>query len=927
MAALKSVRRPDSNSLAGRNIYLSIWGLTNEQAKTLVSDILGHLDCTIWYASEPITADTLQDHLASLSEMSLMVVPVTKALLDANGVCLRYEVPWARQHGLTCLPILLEPGLTDAFNAAFGSIEYLDRTVSGGSHIPYAQRLGMFLDARFAQGEEREAIRSTFQRHLFLSYRKKDRPLAHDLMRCIHEDPRCQGVAIWYDEFLTPGEDFNDNIEGSLLKSDLFLLAVTPSLLELPNYVQQIEYPRAQQEEKPVLPVELAPTDAQQMATEYRDLPECASLEDRAGLRARLVDLLGEFGTGPEGMSEEELLYLRGRAYLEGLDVEREPDIGAALVMRAAQAGYEPAMTRLSMLYRQGEGVERNLDASLQWERAVVSRKVKRYREAEASQDGASGDLVGDAYFGLWFYADDLLTLGDGTRTEAALKCYAMMRDIAEREREKCLNVTGALSGGLGFWARQIAICYNFEGDAHRSAGRYDLAIAANEESVKVINAARQMLGRVEAELEGSDDEATQAAAGIMKAMDVQTFRELLHDEAICYQRLGDLHALIGNAERADFCRHRSLELWGELRAAQKEGTKEEAISRDELVYNRRMGVEAMQRGDLETAERHLVEAYEMARALAYHDDAEARFDLATLTTDRSMLAGLQGKASEALAWAEQAVGLMESVLELDDSHPRHQFFAIVLMQMGDCQRALNDGRGATLSYCRAIDELHASVGGDERLGNDDKTTIKLCRLIGDGVMWCDSEDYELLLQELRRGVAAAERISAVEHDPQILRDVAAFRESMGHILKEQGKIKDARTEFGNSFDCWRLLTQLDNEDPTIWLDFAEAHLRVAEMESLDRDFMTARKTLQGALAILGKYLEMDASSRVRLAYSQACYSYGTLNMLIEKQDVGGYFARGWEMARQLVEEDPTSIPFMMTAMNYQSTWDEVSKK
>ena len=610
------------------------------------------------------------------------------------------------------------------------------------------------------------------------------------------------------------------------------------------------------------------------------------------------MDLLGEDDTWPDGMSDEELQYLRGRAYLEGLDVEREPDIGAELVMHAAQAGYEPAMTRLSMLFRQGEGVEKDVGASLRWEREVVERKMRRYEEAVASQDGPTDELVGDAYFGLWLYADDLLTLGNGAYTQAALDCYASMRTIAERELKGSMSEVGALSGGLGFWLRQIAICHNFEGDAHRSAGQYELAIAANEESIKQIMIARRTLGDIETYFAGSDDELMQVAVPLLKSMNEGTLHELLHDEAICCQRLGDLYALVGNIEQADQYRRRSLLLWKELRAARDEDGKEAKVTRDELVYNHRMGLDAMRQGDLATAEDYLSKAYEMAQALSYHEDVDAQFDLATLTANKSLLFGLQGKTRDAFAWAQRAVNLMERVLELDDSQPKHQFFAAVLQRLGDCQIGFGDSHGAIRSYCRAIDELYASPDGDGHFGSADKMTIGLCQRIIHAGVWYKAEDYELLLQTFRRGVAAGERISAVEHDPKILRDIAAIRENMGHILKEQGRIKEARQEFGSSFDCWRLFTMLDDKDPTIWFDFAQAHLRMAEIESLDGDYMTARKTLESALLILGKYLEMDASDRVKLAFSQACYSYGTLNMIIEGRDIGSFFACGWSLAR-----------------------------
>ena len=83
-----------------------------------------------------------------------------------------------------------------------------------------------------------------------------------ELMRLIHKDDFCRDVAIWYDEFLTPGESFNDVIADAMKKSDLFALTVTPDLVNEKNYVMTEEYPKARENGKKVLPAVLKkPTD------------------------------------------------------------------------------------------------------------------------------------------------------------------------------------------------------------------------------------------------------------------------------------------------------------------------------------------------------------------------------------------------------------------------------------------------------------------------------------------------------------------------------------------------------------------------------------------------------------------------------------------------------------------------------------------
>lgn len=52
-------------------------------------------------------------------------------------------------------------------------------------------------------------------------YRKKDRVHADALMRQIHSYEALRDIAIWYDEYLVPGENFEKNIRERLETSEL----------------------------------------------------------------------------------------------------------------------------------------------------------------------------------------------------------------------------------------------------------------------------------------------------------------------------------------------------------------------------------------------------------------------------------------------------------------------------------------------------------------------------------------------------------------------------------------------------------------------------------------------------------------------------------------------------------------------------------
>ncbi|MBO7727412.1 MAG: toll/interleukin-1 receptor domain-containing protein, partial [Oscillospiraceae bacterium] len=228
----------------------------------LSGEILELQNCAIWHEARgeagadvnagAETAGTID--LSELDQMQLIVIPITRKLLASENEVLDRVLPYAIEKNIPILPIMVEGGLDAPFTEKFGDLEYLDKTAIDPTAIPYQERLGKFLSSVLLNDTQIEEIRSAFDAYIFLSYRKKDRAYANELMRLIHQNEFSEKVAIWYDEFLVPGESFNDAIEEALKKSNLFSLVVTPNLVNERNYVMEIEYPMAQKNNKTILP-------------------------------------------------------------------------------------------------------------------------------------------------------------------------------------------------------------------------------------------------------------------------------------------------------------------------------------------------------------------------------------------------------------------------------------------------------------------------------------------------------------------------------------------------------------------------------------------------------------------------------------------------------------------------------------------------
>lgn len=158
-------------------------------------------------------------------------------------------------------------------------------------------------------------------------------------MKTVHDLPLCQSLAIWFDDFLIAGRDFNEEIQQQLISSDAFLLTVTPSLLEMPNYVYKEEYPRAV-DDKPsekIIPVQADEMDAETFRKEYNRLPVEVPVWDEEALKNKISETLFSEESPKEPTAKQK--YLLGMAYLSGIMVEKDTERALRLINEAADKG------------------------------------------------------------------------------------------------------------------------------------------------------------------------------------------------------------------------------------------------------------------------------------------------------------------------------------------------------------------------------------------------------------------------------------------------------------------------------------------------------------------------------------------------------------------------------------------------------------
>ncbi|MCR5675765.1 MAG: toll/interleukin-1 receptor domain-containing protein [Lachnospiraceae bacterium] len=373
----------------------------------------------IYHAQEP--EDLTEEVIAS---MRLVIVPVTMAFLHPSCRMRTIGFDTAMRLHIPILPIQKQKGIGRFFSEICGKIQLLDATGTDSTRLDFREQLSHYLANHLVDEEMAKRVRDAFRAYIFLSYRKKDRRHANEIMRLIHENDFMRDVAIWYDEYLVPGEKYNEAIEDAMLKSRLVALVVTPNLVNEDNYVCRVEYPEARRNGKPVLPIEAEPTDRDLMRTRYDGIDVPVRKEDRESLKDALAKAFTDAGMGiadaellaGEGMRQDddpEHLYSIGLAYLMGIDVEVDPVRAADLLHRAHQLGSYTAGNLLVDCYLEGAYFAQDYQAAANVLKEMIDyygprlqknkdnylfyiELVKKYRKIFTDYYGVYNEMVAD---------------------------------------------------------------------------------------------------------------------------------------------------------------------------------------------------------------------------------------------------------------------------------------------------------------------------------------------------------------------------------------------------------------------------------------------------------------------------------------------------------------------------------------------------
>ena len=413
-------------------------------------------NCAIYYTKDMAEVDEEMYTDLQLGRMNLFVIPVTYKLLVDGCRAFERDLTFAKEKNIPILPIVVEPDIDGFYSRpeAFGNMQYLSvfDNESGGN--TYNKKLAQRLSDVLVSREKIKEIKDDFSGEIFLSYRKKDRNYADELIRLIHDNPKFRDIAIWYDEFLILGEDedFEKNIFKELDASELFVLLVTPSLLEDGNYVMRKEYPIARESGKPILPTEVVATDKDELSQKYSDIPEPIDGNDSCVLDERLTAMLNRLSNERNNDAEHD--FLMGLAYFDGIYVEINRERAIELITLAAEAGHFEAMRLLQKVYADGIGVAMDYNKAV-----MLAERLVAYVERELGED--SEEM---AFFLNTLYRACKLS-GD----------YIRATEIGKKTYDLCCRLKGELDGNSIVVLCDVANCYI-------ERGKYDEALSLLED-------------------------------------------------------------------------------------------------------------------------------------------------------------------------------------------------------------------------------------------------------------------------------------------------------------------------------------------------------------------------------------------------------------------------------------------------------------
>lgn len=641
-----------------QKVFLSFHPDDIVQMEKVADDILSISNCALWYHTDALTAEVvdLDDLGMKLLEMKLFVVIVSTRYLANASLSKTWEYGFAKEHHIPILPVAVESGLEDYFaremnrvSDGYGDLQLLRTEVVDRTEMPYVQKLARDLRSTLLEDREVERVRRAFSGKVFLSYRKKDRRYAHELMRTIHDICPLGHVSIWFDEFVSSGERWSDRIHEAIAQSDVVLLMVSPSITEPDNYVIREEYPTARKYGKPIVSaVKPANSSATPSLEELRRLFPGLRVLVNGDDADELEQALWEVST--EETSTPETDYLIGLAFFNGIDMEHDVERAVSLIIASARRSFPDAIRKLADMYWLGDGIAVNYENSIFWRKRLVELCEQKLNETHGLKDAF-------AYFGAM-----------ESLAESLYELSAYRESLAYA---KLLEQASSLSEDPSFTHYQ-AQAFDLCGKNCRMLGLYDDEVAYADKFHKL------------AERQYNQSPSTDA----------------LHNISVACGRVGDAYYAGGDFEQAEAWHLRSLEIDRAIDEELKSIDSASTLSTSMLM----LGDIYMRRGAFAQAESIYAEATELRKRVLAAEDTDnhqRRFGEAILARGTALL--LEGETRKANGDFIEAEKIFRSLADTHGTIEAQHALSVVLNRCGRLAEVSGDYGRACESYSESL--------------------------------------------------------------------------------------------------------------------------------------------------------------------------------------------------------------------------------
>lgn len=332
----------------------------------VLNEIIGNKYNVIFFDFNNIDNDFFE-----LNQMNLIIFVIDSNFFD-NVELLNYARS-AIKNNVPVLPVVSVEINDQKYKNIFGDFHYIKMNVDD-IYTKDKKAISLYLETVLLDKESITKIKDSFRDYIFISYRKKDREYAKKFMNVIRYHRNLFSIALWFDDYLIPGENFNDEIKKQIEECGLFCLIVTPNLVVENNYVEKVEYPMARHLNKRIFSVEFIKTDKELLNEKYDGILDTLVDNIDSDIFKVIEDSIG---TVINNISLEPIdYYYIGLAYLKGICTEKNTVVGIECLERAGDNGYYIAYKELANVYIYGIGKSFDIDKSFFYQSKYLNAKA-----------------------------------------------------------------------------------------------------------------------------------------------------------------------------------------------------------------------------------------------------------------------------------------------------------------------------------------------------------------------------------------------------------------------------------------------------------------------------------------------------------------------------------------------------------------------